>query len=801
LEISWDGVLPTDQEAQGNSGDAGNSGLYRLVSASGNSLIDGVLSGVAWKFNNFSVAYPTSAGAYGSNYGAGEQGTFSPFTQAQALVSNFAINNIADFTLMTFVGGNESNANLRFANFQIQNGTGSQATHGYYPDGFASMGDVWYSNKNGDQGTGTIGGFAYATIFHEIGHTLGLKHGQDTGIGSSPKTVDNINIPRYSPLPSQFDNWNYSIMTYRSYTGAATDPVQGFLDSNNPTSFMMADIAALQYLYGANYSGSSSTNTTYTWGSDGTKFVNGSVFLPAAVNGKVFETIWDGGGVDHYNTSNFSTNQSIDLRPGNFSTFDSSKLADLDRNNPGSKFALGNVANALLFNGDSRSLIENATTGSGNDTIHGNSAGNVLTGNGGNDTLYGYESSDVLEGGDGDDYLQGGAGVDSLRGGAGSDWASYSLSPGFVSVDLYTGRGLANDADGDYLIGIEKLFGSVFSDGLRGDNSSNTLYGNSGNDILDGRGGNDSIDGADGDDQLYGGSGNDSLFGGDGNDYLAGGTGGDTLNGGAGSDWVSYSSSSAGVTIDVRSTTGHGTGGEAEGDVLIGIEKVNGSAHGDTIYGGSGGEQFYGNGGDDNLYGYGGNDVLDGGAGDDYLQGGAGADILRGGAGSDWAAYSLSPGYVSVDLQSGAGLAGTASGDVLTGIEKLYGSNFGDGLRGDGGANTIFGRNGNDILNGRAGVDFLNGGAGSDIFEFTTFGGSSVDTIADFEDNIDTLRITASAYANVIGPGNEASFVASHSRSIGNDAYLDLSSTHTIKLANYLAGHTMNSLIDDILII
>ena len=45
----------------GNIGDAGNVGVYKIVDASGNALIDGLLSGVAWRFTNFSVAYPTSA--------------------------------------------------------------------------------------------------------------------------------------------------------------------------------------------------------------------------------------------------------------------------------------------------------------------------------------------------------------------------------------------------------------------------------------------------------------------------------------------------------------------------------------------------------------------------------------------------------------------------------------------------------------------------------------------------------------------------------------------------------------------
>ena len=70
------------------------------------------------------------------------------------------------------------------------------------------------------------------------------------------------------------------------------------------------------------------------------------------------------------------------------------------------------IFNALLFNGDLRSLIENAKGGSGNDTILGNQGKNTLTGNGGNDTLKGAAGNDKLNGGTGDDTLTGGKGSD-----------------------------------------------------------------------------------------------------------------------------------------------------------------------------------------------------------------------------------------------------------------------------------------------------------------------------------------------------------------------------------------------------
>src|SRR3712207_9536654 len=66
----------------------------------------------------------------------------------------------------------------------------------------------------------------------------------------------------------------------------------------------------------------------------------------------------------------------------------------------GSRLAAGNIANALLHKGDTRSLIENAVGGTGADTIIGNQAANLLKANGGNDTLTGGSGNDTLDGGD-----------------------------------------------------------------------------------------------------------------------------------------------------------------------------------------------------------------------------------------------------------------------------------------------------------------------------------------------------------------------------------------------------------------
>jgi Ca2+-binding RTX toxin-like protein len=96
---------------------------------------------------------------------------------------------------------------------------------------------------------------------------------------------------------------------------------------------------------------------------------------------------------------------------------------------------------------------------------------------------------------------------------------------------------------------------------------------------------------------LDGGGGNDILLGGINDDVLIGGKGADFLSGGLGIDTADYSSSSAGVTVNL--TTSKGYGGDAQGDTLISIENVVGSAYDDTLIGDKGNNVLTGGGGAD----------------------------------------------------------------------------------------------------------------------------------------------------------------------------------------------------------
>ena len=108
----------------------------------------------------------------------------------------------------------------------------------------------------------------------------------------------------------------WSIMTYYSYIGG-TGFYENAEGSGNQT-YMIDDIAALQYLYGANFN-TYAGNTVYTWSpTTGETFIDG-VGQGASSANKVYEAIWDGGGIDTYNLSNYSTNLLVDLYPGEWS--------------------------------------------------------------------------------------------------------------------------------------------------------------------------------------------------------------------------------------------------------------------------------------------------------------------------------------------------------------------------------------------------------------------------------------------------------------------------------------------------
>ena len=249
--------------------------------------------------------------------------------------------------------------------------------------------------------------------------------------------------------------------------------------------------------------------------------------------------------------------------------------------------------------------------------------------------------------------LTGGVGSDYLNGGEGFDYVSYATATVGMSINLTTGV-YSGDAQGDLLVSIEGIIGSIHADSLSGSASQ---------DVLQGGGGVDT---------LIGGSGNDRLV------FNAAGSGSD-VDGGADTDTLAISgaislgsitsieaielSAGAALTLtgaqfasglaanSVLSGTGSiivnvtsGTAFTASAMTLAGGANigftVNGSADADII------KAFFhsantinGDFGNDQIRGGLLADTINGGEGNDKILGYSGADVLTGGAGNDQFRY------------------------------------------------------------------------------------------------------------------------------------------------------------------
>ncbi|GHC55755.1 M10 family metallopeptidase [Neogemmobacter tilapiae] len=363
------------------SGVEGATGGYSLTAHQGKKawmdgeMIAGTLdSDYQWSATNLTYGFRASIGANG-------EASYFAFSEAQKLATRAIMAQTSDICGLTFTevnpGGLTDNATLLLANYDEDDGTGG---YGWYPGSTASSsvaGDMWI-NGGADGGPIRSGTWDWTVIQHELGHNLGLSHPGDYAAGVGQ------NITYENSAQFVQDTEQYSVM---SYFGA---PNAGGANLGADT-WMLADVIALQKIYGANKT-TRTGDDVYGFGSTA-----GPVF-DFAVNDDPMLTIWDAGGRDRLDLSDYAGgDQVIDLRAGGYSS------------------VMGYKQNVAIVPG---AVIEDAVGGQVGDRMTGNGVGNQLEGNAGWDVLIGLGGADRLEGGIGRDRLIGGKGADVLDGGA-----------------------------------------------------------------------------------------------------------------------------------------------------------------------------------------------------------------------------------------------------------------------------------------------------------------------------------------------------------------------------------------------
>ena len=367
----------------------------------------------------------------------GDGDGFAPLTAAQMANVRLALEAwaaVADIT-RSEVSDAGAGGDLRFGS----NDQGSASTaYAYFPDGSEAGGDLYLSNTDADNDDPAPGSYGFATLIHEIGHALGLKHPGNYGDGD------------YGPfLPAAQDNNQWTAMAY--------DASPNGLEPETP---LLYDIAAIQHLYGANMD-QSAGDDTYVLTGTARQMV-----------------IWDAGGHDVLDFSAGTTAVTVNLAAGSFSAFGRNAADEAVTNDLAIAFGV---------------TIEGAIGTAQNDTLTGNAQANDLVGGDGNDRLLGLDGDDAIYGNQGFDYIYGNQGNDALFGGRDLDQLFGGAGDDTVYGNLGTDIAYGNAGD-DLLYGgqdVDFMYGGAGDDTLVGGGGNDTLYGNGGNDLLIGGGDGD----------------------------------------------------------------------------------------------------------------------------------------------------------------------------------------------------------------------------------------------------------------------------------------------------------------------
>ncbi|HEX7633754.1 MAG TPA: DUF4214 domain-containing protein [Noviherbaspirillum sp.] len=277
----------------------------------------------------------------------------------------------------------------------------------------------------------SAGQYGLATLIHETGHALGLKHPGDYNAFSGGGTAPFI--------PAAWDNRKFSVMSY------IDDPDMAVYDQT-PS---LLDVVAIQSLYGARSSGSAQTFS----------FSNSTEFKATVLSGSAAN-----------NTLDLSTQTAdcfISLTPGTFSSVGLKQDGTLAHDNLAIPFG---------------TCISRLNAGSGNDTIIGNDSADIINAGAGNDTIIAGNGGETINGGSGTDMV--------VFSGARSGFTVTKTATGYTAIDHGGTQGTNTLTDVETL-----KFANLSLTLVTDPSIGRTYTGSDGNDVLQGSAGDDILNG------------------------------------------------------------------------------------------------------------------------------------------------------------------------------------------------------------------------------------------------------------------------------------------------------------------
>ncbi|HDR1022681.1 TPA: Ig-like domain-containing protein [Pasteurella multocida] len=341
-------------------------------------------------------------------------------------------------------------------------------------------GDIVWSKTWGDDN------FMVYTAFHEISHTLQMRHSENNWVP----------VKGYETEAST----EFAAMSYN---------YNSFIDYRN---LRVYDLAFLHYRFGVNKE-KRTGNDIYGFKDYNARSADGALY------------IWDGGGVDTFDASNEEKGVNVNLTPGSwiYKGQELSKYLFVKDKTTYTRQEFFDIAKDATVHGQfdwqhNTKQLNNYTKDQGFigygtqiENLIGSEHDDILTGNNADNNIYGGAGNDTIKGGKGNDYLDGGKGDDKLFGEEGNDtYFIDSLTDQITELENQGTDTIISTIDYTLQANFENLtLMGVTAKTATGNELNNTLTANNVGNTLEGHAG---------DDRLVGGLGVDRLTGGDGKD-------------------------------------------------------------------------------------------------------------------------------------------------------------------------------------------------------------------------------------------------------------------------------------------